>query len=105
MKINTCVSCVDTNGLEFKHTPGLDMKSLLLATAATAFELEYASETQKHAFKLNLSSGASLSDYLLDNTDIFIHSAGQKYSARDGNLVLVDSFMQENIRWRINQSD
>ena len=70
------------------------MKSLLLA-AATAFELEYTSENQKHAFKLNLNSGAELSDYLLENVDIFIHSAGQKYSARDGTLVLVDSFEQE----------
>ena len=70
------------------------MKSLLLA-AATAFELEYTSENQKHAFKLNLNSGAELSDYLLENVDIFIHSAGQKYSARDGTLVLVDSFVQE----------
>ena len=70
------------------------MKSFLLATA-TAFELEYTSQTEKHAFKLNLNSGASLSDYLLDNVDIFIHSAGQKYSARDGNLVLVDFFVQE----------
>ena len=70
------------------------MKSLLVAGAATAFQLEYTAENT-HAFTLNLNSGASLSSYVLENVDIFLHSAGQKYSARDGSLELIDSFMHE----------
>ena len=61
---------------------------LFLAACATAFEVEYTAEN-KHAFKLNLNSGARLSDYVLENVDIFLHSEGQKYSAADGNLQLV----------------
>ena len=71
------------------------MKLLLTALAGEAFSFSISeSDAGPHSFQLNLNSGADLSNHLLKNEDVFIHSDGERFSAADGTLQLVGGFRE-----------
>ena len=58
--------------------------------AINAFSVNFSGDRGDYDFQLEFNSGASLAKHLFHNEDIFIHSEGQKFSAAEGTLTLVD---------------
>jgi len=78
------------------------MKLSSLFGAINAFSVEFSGD-QNHDFQLECNSGASLGKHLFHNEDIFIHSEGQKFSAAEGTLTLVDQKYSDQIEDKLGR--